>query len=115
MSKQTGVHMLAEDCRNFLKFVQERDPVVVTHWDSGEPIIEEVRSAHERGGFYCLWNQALLPSLKRALVPQSDLGPYYRVSSGLPVVEFSYPNPGPRQWNGRLAQVQGRVWAESTG
>jgi hypothetical protein len=73
--------------------------------------IEEVHEPWQRGGGYCLWNQALLPSLERKYIPESDHGPYYRVDSALPVIEFSYPLPVQELWNGKPALTQGRVWA----
>lgn len=111
MGRQTAVHMLAQDCEKFLGFVQQRDPVVVTRWNAETPEIEEVRSPCKQGGFYCLWNQSLLPSLKRNFIPEAKRGPYYRIDSSLAVVEFSYPNPVPEPWNARPAHFQGRVWA----
>ncbi|HET9280993.1 MAG TPA: hypothetical protein VFR24_03420 [Candidatus Angelobacter sp.] len=103
--------MLAEDCKQFLGFVQTRDPVVVVDWISESPRLDEVQKPWARGGWYCLWNQALLPNLERMFIPTSDRGPYYRVDSVLPVIEFSYPNPHQDLWNARLALTQGRVWA----
>jgi hypothetical protein len=111
MGKQTGFHMLAEDCKQFLDFVQERDAVVVTHWRSESADIEAVRQPWKGGDWYCLWNQTLLPALEREYIPKSDRGPYYRVDSVWPVIEFSYPGPVQEPWNGRPALTQGRVWA----
>jgi hypothetical protein len=111
MGKQTQFHMLAEDCERFLEFVHNRDPVIVVLWKSKSPEIEEVQNAWERGGWYCLWNQSLLPSLTRRYIPESSHGPYYRVDSALPTIEFSYPPPVQETWNGKLALTQGRVWA----
>lgn len=103
--------MLPEDCKQFLDFIHKRDPVVVTLWSSELPEIEEIQQPWKRGGWYCLWNQSLLPSLTRKYIPESDHGPYYRVDSALPVIEFSYPSPIQEPWNGKPALTQGRVWA----
>jgi hypothetical protein len=103
--------MLEEDCRQFLHFVQERDPVVVIRRDSVSPQIEEVREPCEHGGSYCLWNQALLPHLERKFIPESVRGPYYRVDSAWPVIELFYPPPEGELWNAKPAHTQGRVWA----
>ena len=68
MGRQTRFHMLPDDCRRFLHFLQERDPVIVTEWHS--PISSEVQAVIQpwaSGGMYCLWNQAILPDLKRRL------------------------------------------------
>jgi hypothetical protein len=111
MGRQTGFHMLEEDCRLFLKFVQERDPVMVVLRDSLSPEIQVIRDPSTRPGLYCLWNQALLPSFQPKFVPRSAGAPFYTIDSGLPVVEFSYRFAGPERWNGRPALTQGRVWA----
>jgi hypothetical protein len=111
MGRQTQFHMLADDCKQFLRFVQERDPVIVVRRSSQLAGIEEVHEPWQRGGGYCLWNQALLPSLERKYITESDHGPYYRVDSALPVIEFSYPLPIQEPWNGKPALTQGRVWA----
>ena len=103
--------MLEEDCKQFLDFVRTRDPVVVIYRDSTSPRIEEIQRPWKQGGGYCLWNQALLPTLERKFIPESDRGPYYRVDSVWPIIEFSYPNPQQELWNGRPALTQGRVWA----
>lgn len=110
MSKQTQFHMLLEDCKRFLEFVHGRDPVVVISWKSKSPELEEVHQPWLRGGWYCLWNQSLLPSLTRKFISASDHGPYYRVDDALPVIEFSYPEPDQETWNGKPALTQGRIW-----
>ena len=102
--------MLADDCRTFLSFVQQRDPVVVIDRDAESSQIDEVLCPWLRGGSYCLWNQSLLPSLEREFIPQSNLGPYYRVDDALPIIEFFYPNPVQEPWNGKPALTQGRVY-----
>jgi hypothetical protein len=111
MGRQTGFHMLPEDCKQFLDFVHKRDPVVVTDWRSTSPEIMERQNPWEASGWYCLWNQTLLPKLEREFVPKSDRGPYYRTDSALSVIEFSYPGVSPETWNGRSVLTQGRVWA----
>lgn len=63
--------MLPEDCRLFVSFLRERDPVVVTPWHSSETAeIEDVHRPWEEGATYCLWNQAVLPALKRRTTGQ---------------------------------------------
>jgi hypothetical protein len=103
--------MLEEDCKAFLDFVQKRDPVIVTSWTSKLKELHEVACPWQQGGWYCLWNQALLISLERKLVPESDRGSYYRIDSALPVIEFSYPQGTTEPWNGRPALLQGRIWS----
>jgi hypothetical protein len=99
--------MLPEDCRNFVQFLRERDPVIVTKWHSSESAeIEDIHSPWERGEKYCLWNQSILHSLKRRAT-----GKYFNIDSSEPVIEFEYPAPRLEPWNGRPALVQGRIWA----
>lgn len=102
--------MIESDCSEFLEFVQNRDPVIIIQWVSKSLELEEMRSVCARAGWYCFWNQNILISLERRYIKDSDHGPYYRVDSALPVIEFSY-TPTQTVWNGRPALLQGRVWA----
>jgi len=107
MGRQTRFHMLPEDCRNFLLFVQERDPVSVVEWHSTEfSEVKEVDCPWEQGGSYCLWNRAIIPTLSRRLT-----GKYFNIEFSAPVIEFSYGSPRAEPWNGQPALVQGRIWA----
>src|ERR1700719_1957924 len=107
MGRQTRFHMLPEDCRRFVLFLQERDPVIVTEWHSSELAeIQEVNRPWERGGHYCLWNQAILPALTRKAT-----GKYFNIDFSAPVIEFTYESPGLESWNGQPALTQGRIWA----
>ena len=99
--------MLPDDCRRFVCFLRERDPVVVTRWHSSESDnLEEVREPWEYGEKYCLWNQAIILDLKRRAT-----GKYFNIDWSEPVIEFSYPAPTLEPWNGQPALVQGRIWA----
>ena len=99
--------MLPEDCRRFVRFLQERDPVVVTRWHSDESAeLEEVHNPWDKGAKYCLWNQAILPKLRRNVT-----GKYFNIDSSLPVIELVYPAPVLEPWNGQPALIQGRIWA----
>lgn len=107
MGRQIRFHMLPEDCRRLVRFLQERDPVVVTPWHSSESAdIEDIKRPWERGDHYCLWNQAILPVLTRAAT-----GKYFNIDWSLPVIEFTYPAPSLESWNDQPALVQGRIWA----
>ncbi|HET9182934.1 MAG TPA: hypothetical protein VFP59_12430 [Candidatus Angelobacter sp.] len=110
MGRQIQFHMLGSDCKEFVQFIQNRDPVIVIQWISESQEIEETKDACAKGGWYCLWNQQILLSLKRTYIRESDRGPYYRVDSALPVIEFSY-TPTEQLWNRRAALIQGRLWA----
>ena len=99
--------MFPEDCRRFVQFLQERDPVIVTQWYSLESAeIEEVTEPWECGGHYCLWNRAILPELKRRAGEK-----HFSIDSSALVIEFSYESRLAEPWNGQPALCQGRIWA----
>ena len=49
---------------------------------------------------YCLWNQAVIPTLSR-----ETTGQYFNVSFSAPVIEFSFASPEIEQWNGQASLV----------
>ena len=99
--------MLPEDCGRFIGFLQDRDPVIVTRWHSADSAApEEAHHPWETGEKYCLWNQAILPTLKRRAT-----GKYFNIDPSEPVIEFDYPSPALEPWNGQPALIQGRIWA----
>jgi hypothetical protein len=100
--------MLPEDCRRFVHFLQQRDPVIVAERHSRVSAeITEVLRPWESRGFYCLWNQAILPELRRKAT-----GKCFNVDQlSTPVIEFSYPSPTAEPWNAQPALEQGRIWA----
>ena len=107
MGRQTRFHMLPEDCRRFVCLLRERDPIVVTRWHSSESDnLEEVHNPWEAGEKYCLWNQAILPTLRRRAT-----GNCFNIDWSEPVIEFFYPAPALQPWNGQPALIQGRIWA----
>ena len=110
MGLQTQLHMLSDDCKELMDFIQQRDPVLVVDWSAESREVSVIKSPWSRGGFYCLWNQALLPVLDREYIHRGGDHPYYRVRDELPVVELSYPDPVATTWNGRLALTQGRLY-----
>jgi len=113
MGRQIIFHMLPEDRMSFFDFVQQRDPVVVTDFtDSVSGVVQPAdlgnRDTKSRE-WLCLWNRTLLPSLRREYIPESNVGPYYRIDSSLPILEFSLPVQ--RTWDGEPALTQGRLYA----
>lgn len=107
MGRQTQLHMLPEDCRQFVSFIRERDPVVATTWNSAETAeVEDIREPWVQGGHYCLWNQSLLHGLKREAT-----GKYFNIDFAAPVIEFSYGSRLVEPWEGQAALLQGRIWA----
>lgn len=111
MGRQIIFHMLEEDRAAFIHFVQQRDSVLITEFTSDSADIQPVdlRQIPAKTDRLCFWNMALLPSLKRKYVPVSDVGPYYRIDSSLPILEFSVPNQ--TVWDERPALTQGRLYA----
>jgi hypothetical protein len=103
--------MLPEDRADFLGFVRQRDHVVITEFTSDRADIQpiDLNQPQVHPNWLCLWNVDLLPSLKREHVPVSNVGPYYRVDSSLPILEFSVPNQ--TEWDERPALTQGRLYA----
>ncbi len=86
MGRQTRFHMLPEDCRRFVLFLRERDPVIVTDWHSSELAeIQEVSRPWERGGHYCLWNQAILPALTGKRPGSISISTFRRLSLNSPM------------------------------
>jgi len=109
MGKQIQPHMFPQDCTGLIRFVQDHDPVVVIPYDSDSPQVVEVHTPCERAGVFCLWNQGLLPLLEYRHIPKSDHGPYFRVDSRLPVLEFI--KSVQVEWNGHPALLQGRIYS----
>jgi hypothetical protein len=99
--------MLNDDCRRFVQFLQERDPVIVTEWHSStSDEIQSVIHPWDNGTTYCIWNQRIVPSLSREVT-----GQFFNISFAAPVIQFSYANPEAEPWNGQPSLVQGRIWA----
>ena len=124
MGKQILFHMLLEDCQEFVQFLAERDPVVITQRDSDTPEViplgiaacNQTQCSSRRGQLLSpplvLWNAVLVPHLDRKRVRPSK--PYYTIESSLPVLEMAVSERC--EWNGREALTQGRIWSsfEST-
>lgn len=107
MGRQIQFHLLPEDLRAFLDFVQNRDPVVVTRQSSETPDIQSVVDPSSQSNVMILWNQTLLGSLTRKHIVHPGRA-YYGIDVSLPVLELS---PSERcDWNGRLALLQGRLY-----
>jgi hypothetical protein len=51
----------------------------------------------------------LLPILARKYIPESSVGPYYRIDSSLPVIELFLPRE--QEWDGVPSLTQGRIYA----
>jgi hypothetical protein len=112
MGRQIIFHMFPEDREAFLSFVQARDHVIVTEFsgDSADVRPVDLKNRQSKGrDALCLWNLALLPTLERTYIPDSTIGPYYRIDYTLPILEFSVPTPV--LWDETPALTQGRLYA----
>lgn len=107
MGRQIQFHMLPEDSKAFLDFVQKRDPVVITLRSSDSPEIKEVSDPSSETGIMTLWNQSLLVSLERERIVYPGRA-YYGIDASRPTLEFSPSEPC--KWNGRGALLQGRLY-----
>jgi len=103
--------MLEEDCKNFLDFVQQRDPVFVIKMHPASPNVECLTDTSEKPDLYCLWNQAICPVLVPKKFERKGGAFSYHINVDLPVIEFDYRGPIATTWNERPALTQGRVWA----
>lgn len=108
MGRQTTFHILPEDAGEFLAFARAKASVVCTAWYSDRSEVSEEYGA-EGVEIYCLWNQELLPELRRSPIP-GEAKNRYGVDFGLPVVQFC--SPAVTMWSGRPALRKGRVWAD---
>ena len=108
MGKQVQLHLLPEDCTEFLRFIQQRDPVVVIPWISNSPSVHEVVRPCDTGGLFCLWNQGLMPKFAYREIRNTESRYSYQVDDSLPVLEFS--NSSRVDWEERSALLQGRIY-----
>jgi hypothetical protein len=109
MGKQILFHMFPPDCEQFLSVVQKRDSVVIVERDSSSASLVPVAHPCSPGQVLSFWNRNLLSSLERKYIPESTKGPYYRIASSLPVIEFFLPRE--QEWDGQPAITQGRIYA----
>jgi hypothetical protein len=71
-----------------------------------KPLVSPPANANET---LILWNQELLPELRRKLVSRETAGDYYRVDEfAQPVLEFGASFLG--QWHNRPSLTQGRIY-----
>jgi hypothetical protein len=113
MGKQILFHMLRDDCEELIKFVQERDPVIIVPFDSQTSELHDVKLPCDYSESLCFWNQSLLQSLQYKYIPDSKRGPYYKFDSRLPILEFTRSIA--IEWNGRQALLQGRIYSPFEG
>jgi hypothetical protein len=107
MGRQIHFHMLPDDQKAFLRFVQERDPIVVAIRDSDSKNVQPVTDFDTGPDkTLCLWNPSFLPHLERKWIP--DPG-YYRLDEfGMPILEFT--SSFKATWEEKPALGQGRLY-----
>ena len=108
MGKQVQFHMLAEDMKMLLDFVQSQDDIVITHLDSDSPKISPILEPVKESSTLVLWNTRLLPLLERKLVHRSGGSDYYRVDYSMPTIELSPSRL--TKWMDEPALLQGRLY-----
>jgi hypothetical protein len=99
--------MLPEDQKAFLRFVQERDPIVIITRDSDSAEIQPIADlAIGRDKTLLFWNRKILPSLEREWVPAPG---YFTVSElRMPILEFTPSFTA--TWEGKPGLGQGRLF-----
>lgn len=107
MGRQVQFHMLPDDLRMFLEFVQSRGPVTITLRSSDTAEVKPVENQVLESRVMALWNKTLLPNLERKLVARTG-GDYYRIDDSLPTLELSPSLLA--KWKNKQALLQGRVY-----
>lgn len=107
MGRQIHFHMLPEDQNAFLRFVQERDSVVIAVRDSDSAEVQPITDLDSSSNkTLILWNPSLLPHIERKWV--ADPG-YYRLDEfALPILEFT--SSFSATWEGKPGLGQGRLY-----
>jgi hypothetical protein len=108
MGKQVQFHMLPEDMKMLLEYIQKHDPVMVTLQSSDSSQVTPVSDPLTESGVMRLWNTALLGSLERKLVSHTGGADYYRIDDSLPTLELSASRL--TKWSEKPALLQGRVY-----
>jgi hypothetical protein len=107
MGRQIHFCQLPEDRNGFLRYVQERDPVVIVSRDSYSREIKPLSNREvEPGQSVCLWNRKFFPHLERQWIP--DPG-YYRID-GLNTAILEFTPSFTAIWEGKPALGQGRLF-----
>jgi hypothetical protein len=111
MGRQIHLSMLPEDVDALLIHIKSRHGVVVIKRDDAHSaIVKPLESLPRTGdGTLMLWNQELLPELKRKLISGATHGNYFRVDEHVqPVLEFGASILG--EWRDRPSLTQGRIY-----
>lgn len=111
MGRQVQLSVLREDIEGLLAHIKSQHGVVLVQRDdfhsaAVKPLESLPASANET---LILWNQELLPQLKRKHISRETGGNYYRVDVlAEPVLEFGASFLG--EWCGKPSLTQGRIY-----
>ena len=111
MGRQILLSMMPNDVEELLTHIKSRRPVIVLKRDDpNSATVEPMTSLPLNGNeTLILWNQELLPELRRKRISGATAGDYYRVDeSAQPVLEFGTSFLG--QWRDRPSLTQGRIY-----
>jgi hypothetical protein len=111
MGRQIQLSMLPEDVDALLTYIKSRHSVVVVKRDDADSAIVKPLELLPRTGVgtLILWNQELLPELKRKLISGATHGNYFHVDEqAQPVLEFGASILG--RWRDRPSLTQGRIY-----
>ena len=111
MGRQILLSMLPEDVEALLTHIKSRHSVVVAKRDNfNSAILESLASLPRNGNeALILWNQELLPALRRRLISGATHVNYYRVDeTAQPVLEFETSILG--RWRDTPSLTQGRIY-----
>jgi hypothetical protein len=111
MGRQVQISVLQEDVEGLLAHIKRQHRVVLVKRDDFDSaVVKPLESLPANTSeTLILWNQELLPQLKRKHVSRESGGAYYRVAeSAEPVLEFMGSFLG--EWCGRASLTQGRIY-----
>lgn len=101
------MHLLSDDLRMLLAFVQSRSPVMITLKQSDTADVRPVEDPLKERRVMALWNRNISPSLERKRVARTGHD-YYRIDDSQPTLELSPSRLV--EWGGKSALLQGRIY-----
>lgn len=111
MGRQILLSMLPEDDEALLTYIKSQHCVVLVKRDHAySAIVESLTSIPRNGNVtLILWNQELLPVLRRKVISGAAHKNYYRVDeTAQPVLEFETSIVG--RWRDKPSLTQGRIY-----
>jgi hypothetical protein len=108
MGRQIHFHMLPNDRDEFLRFVQQADPIAfISKYGESSSVVPLPIDAIDKEQSIYFWNRSFLPNLERKWVP--DPGFYGLSNLNEPILEFR-PSSALVTWEEKRALVQGRLY-----